>query len=49
MYPSTSLLSLAIPDFPIALVLDGQNLNANQFRLTNTSVLLHSFVSAGLS
>ena len=40
---------ITIPDFPIALVLEGQNLNANQLGLANTSVLLHSFVSAGLS
>jgi hypothetical protein len=40
---------ITISDFPIALVLEGQNLNANQLGLANTSVLLHSLVSAGLS
>jgi len=40
---------ITIPDFPIALVVEGQNLNANQLGLANTSVLLHSLVSAGLS
>jgi hypothetical protein len=40
---------ITIPDFPIALVLEGQSLNANQLGLANTSVLLHSLVSAGLS
>jgi hypothetical protein len=34
---------------PHSTGLDGQNLNANLFGLTNTSVLLHSFVSASLS
>ena len=38
-----------MPYFPIALALEGQNLNANQLGLANDSVLLHSFVSAGLS
>jgi hypothetical protein len=35
--------------FPIAIALEGQNLNANQLGLANDSVLLHSFVSDGLS
>jgi hypothetical protein len=46
---TVQLPSGIIPDFPIALVLEGQSLNANQLGLANTSVLLHSFVSAGLS
>jgi hypothetical protein len=40
---------ISLQHFPIALALQGQNLNANQLGLANNSVLLHSLVSAGLS
>jgi hypothetical protein len=40
---------ISLPHLPIAIALQGQNLNANQLGLANESVLLHSFVSAGLS
>jgi hypothetical protein len=40
---------ISIPHLPIAIALEGQNLNANQLGLANDSVVLHSFVSNGLS
>jgi hypothetical protein len=40
---------ISLPNFPIAIALAGQNLNANQLGLANDSTLLHSFVSSGIS
>jgi hypothetical protein len=39
---------ITLSDYPIALAMQGQNLNANQLGLANDSVLLHSFVSSQL-
>ena len=38
---------ISLPNFPIAIALQGQNLNANQLGLD--SVLLHSFVSSSIT
>jgi hypothetical protein len=40
---------ISLPHFPLAIALEGQNLNANQLGLANDSELLHSFVSSGMS
>jgi hypothetical protein len=40
---------ISLPNFPVAIALQGQNLNANQLGLANDSVLLHSFVSSGIA
>ena len=40
---------ISLPHFPVAIALEGQNLNANQLGLANDSELLHSFVASGMS
>lgn len=40
---------ISLPNFPVAIALQGQNLNANQLELANDSFLLHSFVSSGIT
>jgi hypothetical protein len=40
---------LSLPNFPVAIALQGQNLNANQLGLANDSVLLQSFASSGIT